>query len=800
MHQLFWLRPQPGKEGQAHHFTKVEAPSIEEIIFNPKEYLKHIKEEDRWNLYYTMGFHPTGKRKTEDFISQDILIFDIDENKTKKQLVDKTRLDEYVAAVQEVLGTGGFSVLCSGNGFHFILKLSHTIKSKDDLKTHKKYFDAWVEELNKSLISRDLPGQFDKAVWDGGRIMRFPETENRKPWKKIPNRFAEVVLKNKLEPFDMTTIEVRETKPTTKPGDRDYGKIDTHYIKTACNFISYCDENSADLSEPEWHGAIGVVGWFDDDGRYAHELSNKYSSYSVEETEHKREKVLALTGPRTCKNIDTLWDGCKKCPHYGKVKNPLQLKAPNFIASEDCGFSFPIYSKDGALKGYERQYEDLRIYMERELHYKYLVDQKRFLIYMDGHYHNVSPKEIEGWAQTKFEPIVQDRFVTPNFVHQASNSNQMTNAQMGETARGLDHLINCRDFVLDCSKPNDRKIKPHSPEYLFLSKRPYNYDPHPQEPKVWNKFLQTVSKNSEGIVKAIEEMVGWAILPGPYGPQQLVWCIGDGYNGKGSVLAVMREIIGGEHVSSVKINTLHDTFAMMPFLDAQVNIHEEVEEKTAFKCFDIIKGLTGESAVNVRVKNLPPVSLINRTKMIQTANKLPLATDQTEGAKRRNHAIPFDHNFKKHPSTVIVGLKEKLSAELPGILKQCLDAYDVIRNYDKLEFTKLKEGDELFDSINHETSVVGEFILEMIEVVDDQSRGLGMSAIINEFAPFTGIEKERCREKYLRVLSKEIRDHVKKELDMRRRPRSLNRRFDTKVEKGIANIQWKDSCILLEDS
>ena len=117
--------------------------------------------------------------------------------------------------------------------------------------------------------------------------------------------------------------------------------IDKKGMINECLFLKHCYEKQADVNEPQWFAMINLISKSgnnpDESRRICHEYSRQHPKYACEETDDKVNNAFNH-GPRRCSSIASIWDGCKECPHYGKVESPVFIKSNDFIPTEHSGF------------------------------------------------------------------------------------------------------------------------------------------------------------------------------------------------------------------------------------------------------------------------------------------------------------------------------------------------------------------------------------------------------------------------------------------------------------------------------
>lgn len=180
----------------------------------------------------------------------------------------------------------------------FALPPSMIIRTRKSLHTYWFMKDAKVEKFR--VIQKGLVKHFhgDPACINESRVMRLPGFNHCKqepvevvcisfhPERKYTQEQLEEILPIEEE-------AVTEVKKGTEKG--------LNIVQHGCDFIKYCKEHAAELSEHDWYAMISNLAVFDGGDRLIHELSNPYPGYSESVTNKKINHFIESgTKPMTC--------------------------------------------------------------------------------------------------------------------------------------------------------------------------------------------------------------------------------------------------------------------------------------------------------------------------------------------------------------------------------------------------------------------------------------------------------------------------------------------------------------------
>lgn len=287
--------------------------------------------------------------------------------------------------------------------------------------------------------------------------------------------------------------------------------------------------------------------------------------------------------------------------------------------------------------------------------------------------------------------------------------------------------ICCENGILNLKT---RKLTKFTPQKIFFTKIPIKYDPQQICPYIEQHF-KTVLKNPEDS-EVMFELFGY-LLYKEYFIEKGVMFIGDGRNGKGKTIELMKRFIGVENCSSVPLQQFEtDQFSAGELFNKLANLSGDLDNK-ALSHTGMFKTLTGRDLISASRKFLSRVKFVNFAKMVFACNKLPRTKDTTTAFWNRWLLFEFPYTFlgeeeinslkenekeniKLRNPTII----EKLSIpeELSGLLNKSLDGLQrLIKNKD---FSNSQGVNEIKDLWIRKSDSFLAFCIENIEEDDVQ--------------------------------------------------------------------------------
>ena len=241
LREYFDQRTQKYKKREAFFSNHWRVDSEEQIFSGIDEIIKKIPENERYNLYFTEArcFENKGRALAEQYL----IPFDIDDigGTTQEECESAARIVAEVAI--ETLGLDFFktAVVFSGNGVQFHVKIKGSIKSEDFFDTYREYYKYFTDKIQLSLKAKGLQGHVDSSVFSAGRLMRLPNTINK---KKDKTDKKAIILQPGLEAqdFDLTNIEgfrPKDVDEVHKDVLKRYPKPDTEAVLKGCEFLKW---------------------------------------------------------------------------------------------------------------------------------------------------------------------------------------------------------------------------------------------------------------------------------------------------------------------------------------------------------------------------------------------------------------------------------------------------------------------------------------------------------------------------------------------------------------------------------
>lgn len=245
------------------------------------------------------------------------------------------------------------------------------------------------------------------------------------------------------------------------------------------------------------------------------------------------------------------------------------------------------------------------------------------------------------------------------------------------------------------------ELEPYDPTKVFFSKLNAKFDLEATCPKI-NQFLKDVLSQEEDI-KVFYEMVGFGLLK-EYRYEKAFMLVGDGRNGKGKSIELIKRLVGIENCCSVPLSCLiPESFFISELFGKLFNLAGDIGNQD-LKDTSMFKSLTGRDLVNAHRKFHNDISFQNYSKFIFACNEPPMVYDLSRGFWDRWILLEYPYTFVnqeeynsaedktnlkiKDPTIIDKIISDE---EMSGFLNECLAGLHRLKNNKKFSSAKGSE-------------------------------------------------------------------------------------------------------------
>jgi len=218
------------------------------------------------------------------------------------------------------------------------------------------------------------------------------------------------------------------------------------------------------------------------------------------------------------------------------------------------------------------------------------------------------------------------------------------------------------------------ELQSHCREHYNTTQIPHNYEANADCPR-FRQFLNEIfTGDFDADEKAlfIAEAIGYTLVShAQY--ETFILLIGSGANGKSVLLDVIRQIVGTDNIAAVQPSQFSNRFQRAHLHLKLANLVTEIAEGAEIADAELKAIVSGE-LMTAEQKFVPPFNFQPFCTCWFGTNHLPHTRDFSQALFRRAKIIQFNRVYQ-YGVNADPNLKDKLAAEIPGIVNMALDAF-----------------------------------------------------------------------------------------------------------------------------
>lgn len=272
-----------------------------------------------------------------------------------------------------------------------------------------------------------------------------------------------------------------------------------------------------------------------------------------------------------------------------------------------------------------------------------------------------------------------------------------------------------------------RKISPFTPKKIFFNKLPIEYNEKAKCENIEKFFLDVLKDKSDIVV--MFELIGYCLMK-EYQFEKAFMFVGDGRNGKGKTLSLMKHFLGIENCSSIALSQINAMSTSVCELHGRLaNIAGDLSNYD-LKDTGMFKQVTGRDLITAKRKYLNDLFFENYAKIIFACNELPKVYDLSDGFWSRWVLFEFPYKFleeeafeklenKRNCKIMDTSIIDKITTpeELSGLLNMALDGLSRILSNGGFSYSKGTE--EVKDLWIRKSDSFTAFCIDSIEIDED---------------------------------------------------------------------------------
>ncbi|MFD1363402.1 DNA primase family protein [Lentibacillus salinarum] len=199
-----------------------------------------------------------------------------------------------------------------------------------------------------------------------------------------------------------------------------------------------------------------------------------------------------------------------------------------------------------------------------------------------------------------------------------------------------------------------KQLMPFSAEYVYLTKIPVDYKPHPINPVYtapdgyqWDveSWMTDLFNGDQEVIELIWQVIADCLQPN-HSRHKSIWFYSEkGNNGKGTLGQLIKNLLGKGNYASLSVADFNHEFSKDTLLGVAANIADENDVNTYLESSkDFKASITGDD-ININRKHKSMLRMKFLGTNIQMMNGMPKTKDKTDSFYRRILPVPFLKSF-----------------------------------------------------------------------------------------------------------------------------------------------------------
>jgi len=323
--------------------------------------------------------------------------------------------------------------------------------------------------------------------------------------------------------------------------------------------------------------------------------------------------------------------------------------------------------------------------------------------------YTVGDKQIKLAAQSAWGKSVKEQHIREIMSAIVRNAETIDPRHINNPER---QIIVFKNGVLDLKSG---ELKTHSPEWLHTIGIPHNYNSEATCVHFERFIGEVLPLEAHRLVK---QLLGFLLIPSTDFRKFFVF-LGEGANGKSTLLKVIEAMLGAENVSHQSLHALGDNrFASFELFGKLANIYADLEDydvrKTGF-----LKQITAGDTISYERKFKDPFSAPVTARLVFSANRMPRIADESEAISDRIILVDFPYRFEEAQQDKKLIYKLTAEEEIEGILaKWAIPGLKKLLS--KGQFDIPRRGQELLQVYRRQCDPFSDFVHQRLEAHPDR--------------------------------------------------------------------------------
>ena len=319
---------------------------------------------------------------------------------------------------------------------------------------------------------------------------------------------------------------------------------------------------------------------------------------------------------------------------------------------------------------------------------------------------------------------------------------------------------------------------------------PHNYIEDAEKPFNTFAFLNMITDNIEEI-GFIFEWIGYLLVKS-YPITKMLFLVGDGGNGKSTLIKLMTAVVGKDNTSAVSMKSLvNNRFQTALLYNKLFNTVADIGADF-FDDNSILKALTGDDTITIERKGENGFPYLNFAKMTYSCNKLPKFKDTSGGLERRPIVLNLNKDF--------MNIVKDSGMHINDIIQDEKEIEKII-SYSVYKFMQVMENNNTFTESQSMRQAKSEWLNDdpLVDYIEEVFEVTGKKENIVSMADFMTYYKHYCIDRNYKPLSqKNVIEAIKSNKELMKKgikvSRMSNKGTQYKIQGLVKNnaIEWNE--------
>ena len=345
-----------------------------------------------------------------------------------------------------------------------------------------------------------------------------------------------------------------------------------------------------------------------------------------------------------------------------------------------------------------------------EMHIVTLSDTDEVLVYENGVYIKGGESKIAATIEKTLQLATLSHKANLNFIRETIGHIKRRTYRLRTEFDTDPYIINVKNGLLDI-RSESIEFKAHTPEYLSIVQLPVKYNQNAECPKCL-KFVNEILYHED---VAVLQEIGGSILWRDYPTQKAILLVGEGGNGKSTLIEVIKTLLGKTCISSRSLQELQkNRFAKADLHAKLANVYADLDDEE-LRYVGTFKMLTGGDPITAEHKFRNSFDFTNYAKLIFSANRVPEVYEDTLAFFRRWLIINFPNIFTE-TERENKNLRAELTTEqeLSGFFNWFLEGLKRLRT-NHWRFSNSRSTTEIREDYIRRSSPIQAFLIDCVQ-------------------------------------------------------------------------------------